>query len=63
MLDADHVNGDRSNSKKGNLQVLCVWCHALKTRKVQYHEWAPSLTGKIAASHAVDGGFDSPGVH
>lgn len=32
MLDVDHIDGDRSNNDLGNLQVLCVWCHALKTR-------------------------------
>jgi hypothetical protein len=33
MLDADHIDSNRKNSKIENLQVLCVWCHALKTRK------------------------------
>lgn len=34
MLDIDHIDSDRSNNKIENLQPLCVWCHALKTRKV-----------------------------
>lgn len=34
MLDVDHIDGDRKNSAIENLQVLCVWCHALKTRGV-----------------------------
>jgi hypothetical protein len=34
MLDVDHIDGDRSNNKIENLQVLCVWCHAKKTRGV-----------------------------
>ncbi len=34
MLDVDHIDNDRSNNKIANLQILCVWCHALKTRKV-----------------------------
>jgi hypothetical protein len=38
MLDVDHIDSDRSNNKLDNLQVLCVWCHALKTRGVPYHE-------------------------
>ena len=38
MLDVDHVDGDRSNNKIENLQVLCVWCHALKTRNVNMHQ-------------------------
>lgn len=32
MLDVDHIDSNRSNNKIDNLQVLCVWCHALKTR-------------------------------
>jgi hypothetical protein len=32
MLDADHIDSDRSNNSLENLQWLCVWCHALKTR-------------------------------
>ena len=37
MLDVDHVDGNRKNNNIENLQVLCVWCHALKTRKIVYH--------------------------
>lgn len=32
MLDVDHVDSNRDNNDISNLQVLCVWCHALKTR-------------------------------
>jgi hypothetical protein len=32
MLDVDHIDSDRSNNSIDNLQVLCVWCHAEKTR-------------------------------
>lgn len=35
MLDVDHIDSDRSNNKIENLQVLCVWCHGLKTRKIK----------------------------
>ena len=35
MLDVDHIDNDRSNNKLENLMVLCVWCHALKTRGVE----------------------------
>jgi hypothetical protein len=35
MLDVDHRDGDRSNNAQDNLVVLCVWCHATKTR----HNW------------------------
>lgn len=34
MLDVDHIDDDRSNNTNQNLQVLCVWCHALKTRRL-----------------------------
>lgn len=36
MLDVDHIDSDRSNRRLDNLQVLCVWCHALKTRRRPY---------------------------
>lgn len=32
MFDVDHIDGDRTNNDIQNLQILCVWCHALKTR-------------------------------
>ena len=34
MLDVHHIDGNRRNNKIVNLAVLCVWCHALKTRGV-----------------------------
>jgi hypothetical protein len=34
MLDVHHVDGDRKSNGLENLQVLCVWCHAKKTRKI-----------------------------
>lgn len=34
MLDVDHIDSDRNNNDISNLQVLCVWCHGLKTRCV-----------------------------
>lgn len=37
MLDVDHIDGDRENNTLDNLQVLCVWCHAIKTRGVHWH--------------------------
>jgi hypothetical protein len=37
MLDVDHIDNSRDNNAMSNFQVLCVWCHALKTRKVQFH--------------------------
>mgnify|MGYP001563743315 CR=1 FL=1 len=43
MLDVHHTDGNRRNGALSNLQVLCVWCHALDTRKVQTHSWAGTL--------------------
>jgi len=37
MLDVHHIDGDRSNNQIENLEVLCVWCHALETRKIPNH--------------------------
>lgn len=34
MLDVDHIDNNRENNEIENLKVLCVWCHALKTRDV-----------------------------
>lgn len=33
MLDVHHLDGNRQNNQIINLEVLCVWCHALETRK------------------------------
>lgn len=33
MLDVHHLDKNRKNNSINNLQVLCVWCHALETRK------------------------------
>lgn len=32
MLDVHHIDQDRSNNELDNLLVLCVWCHAERTR-------------------------------
>lgn len=32
MLDVHHKDENRGNNTIENLEVLCVWCHALKTR-------------------------------
>lgn len=34
MLDVHHIDGNRKHNGKENLRVLCVWCHALYTRKI-----------------------------
>lgn len=34
MLDVHHIDHNRKNRNKDNLLVLCVWCHALETRKL-----------------------------
>lgn len=37
MLDVHHKYADRSNNAIENLEVLCTWCHSLRTRGVQFH--------------------------
>jgi hypothetical protein len=43
MLDVDHIDGSRANNDMSNLRVLCVWCHALKTRQVESHSCPGSV--------------------
>jgi hypothetical protein len=37
MLDVHHLDKNRANNRLGNLEVLCVWCHACKTRGIPFH--------------------------
>ena len=39
MLDCHHINSDRKNNALENLEILCLWCHGLETRKVKWHMW------------------------
>ena len=39
MLDVHHINNDRGDNRIENLEVLCVWCHALETRKIPKHQF------------------------
>lgn len=39
MMDADHIDGNRNNNHIDNLQILCIWCHTLKTRHISKHKW------------------------
>lgn len=34
LYDVDHIDSNRENNSMENLQVLCVYCHAAKTRNV-----------------------------
>ncbi len=38
MLDVHHLDGNRANAKLNNLEVLCVWCHACRTRGILFHK-------------------------
>jgi 5-methylcytosine-specific restriction endonuclease McrA len=31
QMDRDHVNGDHSDNRPDNIQILCANCHRLKT--------------------------------
>ena len=46
MLDAHHLRG-RATHMEEDLEVLCVWCHALETRKVVPHSWV-GVIGAVA---------------
>lgn len=39
MLDVHHRDGKRDNNFLENLEVLCVWCHARRTRGVPRHRF------------------------
>lgn len=43
MLDVHHKDGNRDNNNLENLEVLCVWCHALETRTTHVHAWCGNL--------------------
>jgi 5-methylcytosine-specific restriction endonuclease McrA len=57
MLDVDHIDGNRKNNNLNNLQVLCVWCHALKTRGLV----APNGRASVLQSEGCE--FKSRRVH
>lgn len=50
MLDVHHKDGDRSNNKIENLEIICVWCHGILTRKVLCHKWNGNLAKKEGIS-------------
>lgn len=37
MMDVHHIDRNRENNDPSNLQVLCVWCHQLIHRGVEFH--------------------------
>lgn len=39
MLDCHHIDEDRNNGKLENLEIRCIWCHAIETRGVPWHKW------------------------
>ena len=49
MLDAHHRDGNRQNNKVTNLEVLCVWCHALDTRGVSPQAWNGKIQPGVVA--------------
>lgn len=54
MLDVHHRDGDRKNNKIENLEVLCVWCHALETRGVPSHSRGITEAQSACASGRAD---------
>lgn len=43
MLDVHHRDSNHADSSIKNLEVLCVWCHAMQTRKVVPHRWVGQI--------------------
>lgn len=43
MLDVHHRDRDRAHNHVTNLEVVCVWCHAVETRRVRAHPWNGKL--------------------
>lgn len=43
MLDVHHKDGDREHNVVENLEVLCVWCHIMRTRRIEPHPWNGNL--------------------
>lgn len=46
QLDVDHIDGDKKNNSRENLQTLCANCHRLKT--YQKKEWRKISKRKVA---------------
>ena len=44
MLEVDHILGRQISHKLEDIQVLCVWCHWMKTRNVTPHNWSGNLS-------------------
>lgn len=65
MLDVDHIDNNRKNGNINNLRILCVWCHALKTRNIllfQIGGW--ECFGVFAfLARKISDGFDAHNLH
>lgn len=35
MLEVDHIDSNRGHNRASNLQIMCVWCHRVKTLKIR----------------------------
>jgi hypothetical protein len=47
VWDYDHIDGNRSNNKSRNLQVLCPNCHAKKSRGLLKQEKRSSIVQRL----------------
>ena len=53
LLDAHHKNG-RKKHEDDDLEVLCVWCHAILTRKAEPHAWDGKLGSVVLTASIAD---------
>ena len=54
MLDVHHKDKNRAHNQITNLEVLCVWCHALETRGLL------AQSGERRTCNAEAGGAEPP---
>jgi hypothetical protein len=53
VWEYDHIDGNRSNNKSRNLQVLCPNCHAKKTRGLLKQEKRSSILRRLIVAAII----------